>query len=59
LGEASVAALLTETLWERWGWPCLMGWVSKVTARTPSHEHIIVDNIALRGALLAGLIASL
>jgi glutamate carboxypeptidase len=24
-----------------------------------SHEHIIVDNIALRGALLAGLIASL
>jgi glutamate carboxypeptidase len=24
-----------------------------------SHEHIVVDNIALRGALVAGLIASL
>lgn len=24
-----------------------------------AHEHIIVDNISLRGALLAGLIASL
>jgi glutamate carboxypeptidase len=59
LGEASVGGASDGNFVGALGTPVLDGLGIEGDGAHASHEHIIVDNIALRGALLAGLIASL
>ena len=59
LGEASVGGGSDGNFAGAIGAPVLDGLGIEGDGAHASHEHIIVDNIATRGALLAGLIASL
>jgi glutamate carboxypeptidase len=59
LGEASVGGASDGNFAGALGVPVLDGLGIEGDGAHASHENIIVDNIALRGALLAGLIASL
>jgi glutamate carboxypeptidase len=59
LGEASVGGASDGNFAGALGVAVLDGLGIEGDGAHASHEHIIVDNIALRGALLAGLIASL
>ncbi|HMG76485.1 MAG TPA: M20 family metallopeptidase [Pyrinomonadaceae bacterium] len=59
LGEASVGGASDGNFVGALGVAVLDGLGIEGDGAHASHEHIIVDNIALRGALLAGLIASL
>jgi glutamate carboxypeptidase len=59
LGEASVGGASDGNFAGALGVAVLDGLGIDGDGAHASHEHIIVDNIALRGALLAGLIASL
>src|SRR5258706_4657819 len=59
LGEASVGGASDGNFVGALGVAVLDGLGVEGDGAHASHEHIIVDNIALRGALLAGLIASL
>jgi glutamate carboxypeptidase len=59
LGEASVGGASDGNFVGALGTAVLDGLGIEGDGAHASHEHVIVDNIALRGALLAGLIASL
>ncbi len=59
LGEASVGGASDGNFVGALGVAVLDGLGIEGDGAHADHEHIIVDNIALRGALLAGLIASL
>jgi glutamate carboxypeptidase len=59
LGEASVGGASDGNFAGALGAAVLDGLGIEGDGAHASHEHIIVDNIAVRGALLAGLIASL
>src|SRR5437660_7962377 len=59
LGEASVGGASDGNFVGALGVAVLDGLGIEGDGAHAAHEHIIVDNIALRGALLAGLIASL
>ncbi len=59
LGEASVGGASDGNFVGALGVAVLDGLGLEGDGAHASHEHIVVDNIALRGALLAGLIASL
>jgi glutamate carboxypeptidase len=59
LGEASVGGASDGNFVGALGTPVLDGLGIEGDGAHASHEHVIVDNIPLRGALLAGLIASL
>ncbi|OLE63084.1 MAG: hypothetical protein AUI36_10220 [Cyanobacteria bacterium 13_1_40CM_2_61_4] len=59
LGEASVGGASDGNFVGALGVAVLDGLGIEGDGAHASHENIIVDNIALRGALLAGLIASL
>lgn len=59
LGEASVGGASDGNFAGALGVAVLDGLGIEGDGAHASHEHIIVDNVALRGALLAGLIASL
>jgi glutamate carboxypeptidase len=59
LGEASVGGASDGNFAGALGVPVLDGLGIDGDGAHAGHEHIIVDNIATRGALLAGLIASL
>src|SRR5258706_3564050 len=59
LGEASVGGASDGNFVGALGVPVLDGLGIEGDGAHAAHEHIVVDNIALRGALLAGLIASL
>jgi glutamate carboxypeptidase len=59
LGEASVGGGSDGNFAGALGAPVLDGLGIEGDGAHAAHEHIIVDNIATRGALLAGLIASL
>jgi glutamate carboxypeptidase len=59
LGEAGVGGASDGNFVGALGVPVLDGLGIEGDGAHAEHEHIIVDNIPLRGALLAGLIASL
>ena len=59
LGEASVGGASDGNFVGTLGVPVLDGLGIDGDGAHAAHEHIIVDDIPLRGALLAGLIASL
>jgi glutamate carboxypeptidase len=59
LGEASVGGGSDGNFAAALGVPVLDGLGIEGDGAHADHEHIIVDNIATRGAMLAGLIASL
>jgi glutamate carboxypeptidase len=59
LGEASVGGASDGNFVGALGVAVLDGLGIEGDGAHASHEHIVVDNIALRGALLAGLIATL
>jgi len=59
LGEASVGGGSDGNFAAALGTPVLDGLGIEGDGAHADHEHIIVDNIATRGAMLAGLIASL
>ena len=59
LGEASVGGASDGNFVGTLGVPVLDGLGIEGDGAHAAHEHIIVDDIPLRGALLAGLIASL
>lgn len=59
LGEASVGGASDGNFVGALGVAVLDGLGIEGDGAHASHEHIIVDNIAVRGALLAGLLASL
>lgn len=59
LGEASVGGASDGNFVGALGVPVLDGLGIEGDGAHAAHEHIIVDNIPFRGALLAGLIASL
>ena len=59
LGEASVGGASDGNFAAALGVPVLDGLGVEGDGAHADHEHIVIDNIALRGALLAGLIASL
>jgi glutamate carboxypeptidase len=59
LGEASVGGASDGNFVGALGVAVLDGLGIEGDGAHAAHEHIIVDNISLRGALLAGLIASL
>ena len=59
LGEASVGGASDGNFVGALGVPVLDGLGIEGDGAHAAHEHIVVDNIPLRGALLAGLIASL
>jgi glutamate carboxypeptidase len=59
LGEASVGGGSDGNFAAALGVPVLDGLGIEGDGAHAAHEHIIVDNIAMRGALLAGLIATL
>jgi glutamate carboxypeptidase len=59
LGEASVGGASDGNFVGTLGVPVLDGLGIEGDGAHAAHEHIIVDNIPTRGALLAGLIASL
>jgi glutamate carboxypeptidase len=59
LGEASVGGASDGNFVAATGVPVLDGLGIDGDGAHASHEHIIIDDIALRGALIAGLIASL
>ena len=59
LGEASVGGASDGNFVGALGVAVLDGLGLEGDGAHASHEHIVVDNIALRGALVAGLIASL
>jgi len=59
LGEASVGGASDGNFVGALGVAVLDGLGIEGDGAHASHEHIVVDNIALRGALVAGLIASL
>ncbi len=59
LGEASVGGASDGNFVGALGVPVLDGLGIEGDGAHAAHEHIIVDDISLRGALLAGLIASL
>lgn len=59
LGEASVGGASDGNFVGAMGVPVLDGLGIEGDGAHAAHEHIIVENIPLRGALLAGLIASL
>ena len=59
LGEASVGGGSDGNFAAALGVPVLDGLGIEGDGAHAEHEHIIVDNIATRGAMLAGLIASL
>src|SRR5713226_6620642 len=59
LGEASVGGASDGNFVGALGVPVLDGLGIEGDGAHAAHEHIIVDDIPLRGALLAGLIASL
>lgn len=59
LGEASVGGGSDGNFAAALGVPVLDGLGIEGDGAHAAHEHIIVDNIATRGALLAGLIATL
>jgi len=59
LGEASVGGASDGNFVGALGVPVLDGLGIEGDGAHAAHEHIIVDNIPVRGALLAGLIASL
>lgn len=59
LGEASVGGASDGNFVGALGVPVLDGLGIEGDGAHAAHEHIIVDNISLRGALLAGMIASL
>jgi glutamate carboxypeptidase len=59
LGEASVGGASDGNFVGTLGIPVLDGLGIEGDGAHAAHEHIIVDDIPLRGALLAGLIASL
>jgi glutamate carboxypeptidase len=59
LGEASVGGASDGNFVGVLGVPVLDGLGIEGDGAHAAHEHIFVDNIAFRGALLAGLIASL
>jgi glutamate carboxypeptidase len=59
LGEASVGGASDGNFVGALGVAVLDGLGIEGDGAHASHEHIMVDNIALRGALLAGLLASL
>ena len=59
LGEASVGGASDGNFVGALGVPVLDGLGIEGDGAHAAHEHIIVDNIARQGALLAGLIASL
>jgi glutamate carboxypeptidase len=59
LGEASVGGGSDGNFAAALGVPVLDGLGIEGDGAHANHEHIIVDNIATRGAMLAGLIASL
>ena len=59
LGEASVGGASDGNFVGALGVPVLDGLGIEGDGAHAAHEHIVVDDIPLRGALLAGLIASL
>ena len=59
LGEASVGGASDGNFAGALGVPVLDGLGIEGDGAHAAHEHIVVDVIPLRGALLAGLIASL
>jgi glutamate carboxypeptidase len=59
LGEASVGGASDGNFVGALGVPVLDGLGIEGDGAHAAHEHIVVDHIAMRGALLAGLIASL
>jgi glutamate carboxypeptidase len=59
LGEASVGGGSDGNFAAALGIPVLDGLGIEGDGAHANHEHIIVDNIATRAAMLAGLIASL
>ena len=59
LGEASVGGASDGNFVGALGVPVLDGLGIEGDGAHAAHEHIVVDNISLRGALLAGMIASL
>jgi len=59
LGEASVGGGSDGNFAAALGVPVLDGLGIEGDGAHADHEHIVVDNIATRGAMLAGLIASL
>jgi len=59
LGEATVGGASDGNFVGALGVPVLDGLGIEGDGAHAAHEHIIVDNISLRGALLAGLITSL
>ncbi|HVS83582.1 MAG TPA: M20 family metallopeptidase [Pyrinomonadaceae bacterium] len=59
LGEASVGGASDGNFVGALGVPVLDGLGIEGDGAHAAHEHIVVDNISLRGALLAGLIATL
>jgi glutamate carboxypeptidase len=59
LGEASVGGASDGNFVGALGVAVLDGLGIEGDGAHASHEHIIVDNIAVRGALLAGLLASI
>jgi glutamate carboxypeptidase len=59
LGEASVGGASDGNFVGAMGVPVLDGLGIEGDGAHAAHEHIVVDGISLRGALLAGLIASL
>jgi glutamate carboxypeptidase len=59
LGEASVGGGSDGNFAAALGLPVLDGLGIEGDGAHADHEHIVVDNIATRGAILAGLIASL
>jgi glutamate carboxypeptidase len=59
LGEASVGGASDGNFAAALGRPVLDGLGIEGEGAHATHEHIILENIALRGALIAGLIASI
>ena len=59
LGEASVGGGSDGNFAAALGMPVLDGLGIEGDGAHADHEHIVIDNIATRGAMLAGLIASL
>ncbi len=59
LGEASVGGASDGNFVGAMGVPVLDGLGIEGDGAHAAHEHILADNIPLRGALLAGLIATL
>jgi len=59
LGEASVGGGSDGNFAAALGTPVLDGLGIEGDGAHAAHEHILIDNIATRGAMLAGLIATL